>query len=273
MIQSAFQFHHPSGKAQRPAFRSSASETCGFTLIELLVVISIIAILAGLIFPAFTAAQINSNKTASMSNMRQLSAGLINYAAQNDGEIPPEGESNPTWVSSTAASYGTAWYNSVPRMAGSKGLADFAKDQADFYSPQNLTFVRAAKYPTTKSTAPLFAISMNSKLHDTTLISNDATVRLQNFQSPATTMIFQEAGVSGDTILTGQTKSNYDGQSKSFASRTVARYNGYTLMIMADGHVASFVGTDVVTTAGKAYNPQSLGKVYWTMDPTLNANN
>jgi hypothetical protein len=153
-------------------------------------------------------------------------------------------------------------------------LADFAKDQADFYTPQNITFVRAAKYPTTKATAPLYAVSMNSKLHDTTLITNDATVRLQNFQDPANTVIFQEAGVSGDTILTGQTKSNYDGQSKSFASRTVARYDGLTLMVMADGHVAQYLGSDVVDPkTGKAFSPQTSGKVFWTMNTLLNANN
>jgi prepilin-type N-terminal cleavage/methylation domain-containing protein len=253
--------------------RSPALKTRGFTLIELLVVISIIAILAGLLFPAFGAARQNANRIASMNNLRQLAAGMMHYAQENNGEIPPEGEAYPTWVTSTETTYATAWYNSVPRMAGAKGLADYAKDQADFYSPKNLTFVAAAKYPKTKTTAPLFAISMNSKLHDTTLVTNDATVRLQNFQDPANTVAFQESGVSGDTILPGQTTSNFDGQSKSFASRTVARYNGYTLMIMMDGHVASLLASTVVTTAGNAYNPQNKGSVYWTMDPTLNANN
>jgi prepilin-type N-terminal cleavage/methylation domain-containing protein len=273
MIQSASQSRLSSGESHRLAVRPPALEARGFTLIELLVVISIIAILAGLLFPAFAGARNTANKTASMSKLRQLAAGMIHYAQENNGEIPPEGEANPTWVTSTEATYATAWYNSVPRLAGGWGLADYAKDQADFYSPKNLTFVAAAKYPTTKSTAPLFAISMNSKLHDTTLVTNDATVRLQNFVDPANTVAFQEAGVAGDTILPGQTKSNYDGQSKSFASRTVARYNGYTLMIMMDGHVASLLASTVVTTAGKAYSPQSLGSVIWTMDPTLNANN
>lgn len=245
----------------------------GFTLIELLVVIAVIAILAALLLPAMQSATLTANKTASLSNMRQLGAGFMNYAKENDGEVPQEGESYPTWVSSTQATYSTAWYNAVPRMAGSLGLADYIKHETDFYSPKNLTFVRAAKYPKTASSAPLFAVSMNSKLHDSTLVTNDATVRLQNFVNPALTVIFQEAGVTGETVIKGQTSSNYDGQSKSFASRTAARYNGMTLMVMADGHAESLLATKVVTTAGKAYFPQSQGSVYWTMDPTLNANN
>src|ERR1700722_6315188 len=107
-----------------PAPPRKTSHKQAFTLVELLVVIAIIAVLAGLLFPAFSVARMNSNKISSMSNLRQLAAGLINYAPQNNGQIPPVGEAAPSWGSSTQASYATAWYNSVPRMAGSKGLAD-----------------------------------------------------------------------------------------------------------------------------------------------------
>jgi len=215
------------------------SRTNAFTLVELLVVIAIIAILAGFLFPAFNVGRTNANKTASMSNLRQLASGLMIYAQDNNGEIPPVGETAPTWTSAAQPTYATAWYNSVPRMAGTKGLADYGNDQADFYTPLNIMFVRAAKYPTTKAATPLFAVSMNSKLHDAALVSNDSAVRMQNFQSPANTMLFQEAGVSGDTALAGQSIGNYTGQSSGYASSTVARYNGYTLMVMADGHVAT----------------------------------
>jgi hypothetical protein len=113
---------------------------------------------------------------------------------------------------------------------------------------------------------------MNSKLYDSTLIAT-ANVLMSNVQSPANTVAFQEAGVAGDTPLPGQTKSNYDGQCISFASRTVARYNGYTLAVMMDGHAVSLLASTVVAPTGKAYYPQSLGSVYWTLDPTANANN
>jgi prepilin-type N-terminal cleavage/methylation domain-containing protein len=250
------------------------SKTTAFTLVELLVVISIIAILAALLFPTFAAVKNTANKTASMSNLRQLAAGFMIYTQQNNGQVPPVGEINPTWTSSTQSAYATAWYNSVPRLAGIQGLADFVNDQADFYTPKNIMFVRAAKYPATKAASPLFAVSMNSKLHgDTTLVANDSAVRLQSFQSPANTMIFQESGVSGDAPLTGQSVGSYLGQTTTFAPNTVARYNGITLMVMADGHVAQFLGSDVVTSSGAAYFPQNLGKVFWTLNTTLNANN
>lgn len=254
--------------ASRPL--RAASARFAFTLIELLVVISIIAILAALLFPATAAVRKNADRTASMSNLRQLAAGCMSYARENDGAIPGEGEGYPSWISSTLPAYSSAWYNVVPRMAGSLGLADFVKRQADFYSTKNLTFVRAAKYPATKTKAPLFAVSMCSKLHDSSLVANDATVKLQGFQSPASTVLFQESGVTGETPLPGQ--SAYDGQSKSYASRTAARYGGSALMAMADGHVEMFTVKDVVAPSGKAYIPQTLGKVFWTLDPSQDAN-
>ena len=273
---------HPSSPLQRASSGSQfsparlpASEARGFTLVELLVVIAIIAVLAGLLFPAFTAARNNSNRAASMSNLRQLAAGAIIFAQDNNGLIPLQGEANPTWSSATEATYSTAWYNAVPRLAGSKGLADFAKDQSDFYTPMNLLFVRAAKYPSTKASEPLFAVALNSKLYDSTLVANTNAVTMQNFQSPANTVLFQEDGLPGETPLSGQ--SAYTNQSYGFASRTVARYNGYALMVMADGHVESILGKNAVDpSSGKAYYPQigqNGGTVYWTLNITQNANN
>ncbi len=55
-----------------------------FTLIELLVVIAIIAILAAILFPVFAQAKQAAKKTASLSNVKQLTLGLVLYAGDND---------------------------------------------------------------------------------------------------------------------------------------------------------------------------------------------
>ena len=255
-----------------------------FTLIELLVVIVIIAALAGIILPVYGSVQRAGQRVQSMSNMRQLGAAFISYCNDNNGQIPTQGDSAPTWNGAAAATPNetTAWYNALPRTyANSRGLGDYASSQADFYTKGSMFFVPAAKYPATKLNAPLFAVAMCSKLFDSTYITDSSLVRLQNFQAPAETCIFQESGLPGEKQIY-TTQSSYNGQSYTFASRSVARYNGMTLIVFADGHADSLNGSDVVDSkSGKAYFPQlatqgsttAAGKVCWTLNPNVNANN
>ena len=60
-----------------------------FTLIELLVVIAIIAILAAILFPVFARARENARRTSCASNLKQIGLGIIQYAQDFDGYMPP----------------------------------------------------------------------------------------------------------------------------------------------------------------------------------------
>jgi len=57
----------------------------GFTLIELLTVISIIAILASILFPTFSRAREKARQTACSSNQRQIVLGVQMYVSDYDG--------------------------------------------------------------------------------------------------------------------------------------------------------------------------------------------
>lgn len=68
---------------------SSGDRHQAFTLLELLVVIGILLVLAAMAVPAMTGAQDKARTSKSISNMKQVATGIINYSADNNGCLPP----------------------------------------------------------------------------------------------------------------------------------------------------------------------------------------
>lgn len=59
-----------------------------FTLIELLVVIAIISILSAILFPVFARARENARRASCMSNLKQISLGIMQYTQDYDEKFP-----------------------------------------------------------------------------------------------------------------------------------------------------------------------------------------
>ena len=60
----------------------------GFTMIELLVVIAIIAILAAVLFPVYLSAKESAKRGKCVSNLKQITTGLLMYIQEYDGRLP-----------------------------------------------------------------------------------------------------------------------------------------------------------------------------------------
>lgn len=73
------------------------SQIKGFTLIELLIVISIIAILAAILFPVFARARENGRRASCMSNLKQISLGLMQYVQDYDERFPNYNDHDPPY--------------------------------------------------------------------------------------------------------------------------------------------------------------------------------
>lgn len=95
--------------------RLSSDCKCGFTLIELLVVISIIALLAAILFPVFGRAREKARQAACMSNLKQLGSAFLMYAQDFDEMFPIP--SNTTGVE--GVNY--YWQDLIAGYCGAKG--------------------------------------------------------------------------------------------------------------------------------------------------------
>lgn len=78
-----------------------ARKRAGFTLIEMLVVISLVVILAALIFPVFAAAREQARKTGCMSNLRNINLALGMYVQDNDDRFLPALYTDYSWTGLT----------------------------------------------------------------------------------------------------------------------------------------------------------------------------
>ena len=93
------------GRSRAPLKKPLRARGHGFTLIELLVVITIIGILAAMLFPVFASAREKARQTSCMSNMRQLSMAVQLYLQDSDEVFPPStnyaappGNPSRTWM-------------------------------------------------------------------------------------------------------------------------------------------------------------------------------
>lgn len=60
----------------------------GFTLTELLVIVGVVALLIGILLPALSRAREASRRTQCLANLHTLAQGLIQYAANNNDQLP-----------------------------------------------------------------------------------------------------------------------------------------------------------------------------------------
>jgi prepilin-type N-terminal cleavage/methylation domain-containing protein len=100
--------------------RENTRRTAALTLVELLVVIAIIGILAALLLPVLSSAAAHARRANCISNVKQIDAGVMMYAADHHDTLFPVLKKAPSYLE--AAFYFEEWTDYVPLTGRYLGL-------------------------------------------------------------------------------------------------------------------------------------------------------
>jgi prepilin-type N-terminal cleavage/methylation domain-containing protein/prepilin-type processing-associated H-X9-DG protein len=115
----------------------------GFTHIEILIVLTIIGILAAILFPVFGKVRENARRTACQSNMRQIGMAFLQYAQDYNDRLP--GATDGGTGAGEGKLGGWIFYSQFGKPVDWNGIAD--ADKASF------DVTKGSLYPYVKSTA------------------------------------------------------------------------------------------------------------------------
>jgi type II secretory pathway pseudopilin PulG len=255
-----------------PPGSGSAASRSGWTLVETLVTCAVIAVLAGISYPVYTALRQNSLKADAMQRMGGLATAFVSYTTDNGGNLPLEDATGPDdWTGAANPVNAQAWYNALPPLMSSEPVGSLGNTPELFYAQSYPLYLKGATYPESdkRLRKPFFAVAMNSRLQRKSEDGVKKPGLYVNIKEPSRTVIFLERGLPDEKKSMG-VLGPYDGDPKANPRAFVARYNQKGILIFADGHAELHPASDLITTSGLIPFPQT--GLVWTNDPAEDPN-
>jgi prepilin-type N-terminal cleavage/methylation domain-containing protein/prepilin-type processing-associated H-X9-DG protein len=222
------------GKDWEPA-RTRARERAGFTLVEILVVIGVIAILVGLLLPAFSKARAQSNELQCAAILRQWGEAFHIYAAQYNGVIPHSGDEtrNPFFYQNqndpSDPQNESCYINVLPPLMGRPAWTSFPNGQkptADIWQCPLAQILSDNQYDYQPSVVGYHSYAMNEYL-DNTPPTYPYFLNLAKAKSSSVTLLMLEITLN---------PSQCDGQNPISVKCTISYYPDESPESLGDRH-------------------------------------
>ncbi len=203
----------------------------GFSLVELTVAVGIIAILAIVATPAAMKGMESTRRSACASNLRLLHGGIMTYAADNGGALPPAYENS----TQRAWDYflGAGGYVTVTKVNG--------KNLSKAYGCPSQR--KAVNNPGATT------YGMNG-----TLSGGSTAAKLAGIVQPTETMLMADGTLNSD-------QKTYNVAFWQSVNKPAAAHDGCANVLYVDGHVAQMKPADIVLSSWPAGSPQWM---FWT---------
>ena len=200
------------------------SRSPAFTLIELLVVITIIAVLAGLIFPAVSAVLRKSYQTTSVSNLRQWYTAFAASLTNNNGEMPGCG-------SPFVAGDVDAWFNRMPPEIKEKPFNQFSPVTQPAYGKKSIWVNPAVPQKDWPAGGFIFNYGFNDQLVELRDKAGSQPLRMASVQSPAITILMGEKADTLPSLNANNVRTYFN------TKDPVGDVDGKANFVFCDGHV------------------------------------
>lgn len=232
-----------------PRIGPFANSRRGFTLIELLVTIGIIALLAGLIFPAISKMQKASQQGQCLSNLRQVYQLCYQDILDNNMQVPPAYNQAGTTVAGVPNQSG--WIDNTWNVMTSYKTKSILSEKA-FGCPSQ----RAAR----KLAANARTFSMNSVLASTYWNGSGRVppINYTQFAQPAKSVLFTDGAYD--------TTTPYNSAVNGGNKMPEAAHDGYSDMVFLDGHAEKRKIADVPLAPTALDTPATIGtpaSIFW----------
>ena len=224
--------------------RHATKRAYGFTLIELLIVISIIAILAAILFPVFARARENARRASCQSNLKQMGLATTQYLQDYDERYVPRRQILNTSYAPKPADYSEMYF--VENNSGGdykihwqELLQPYVKNRQIFHCPSE-TYKPGTRYVGNYGINSAISSDLSSggtTLHNAAVIAPAVTYYIMDFSSYSLSAGLMQTDywryLPGIGNVTGW---DCEGKNAHADCQTGRHFTGVNVLF-ADGHV------------------------------------